>query len=156
VLRDPHRKRKIRLPLTGYIETVSYLFAGTDLFVAYSENYGGEGSGHIALIDTVDFKPLWIVEAVNSSPLNPILTSDGVLVGGWGSLALLDAQTGKSMWEHDDLRQLTGYYNFDTVRFVNDEVEICSGKCLQRDRDTSMIVVQLKTGKIIQPRETRK
>jgi hypothetical protein len=152
VLRDSRKKRQVKLPKTGYVEKVSFLFSGSYLFLAYTENYGGEGGGHIALVDLNTFQPRWIVRQISGGNLNPILTTNGFLVASYGIIGLIDAKTGRFRWRHNDLYERTGYQYFDDVRWIGPEVEVCSGKCLERGRDLSMVVVNHNTGEIVQPK----
>jgi hypothetical protein len=151
VLKDQKRKVQLRLPKINYIETVTYLQNGSRLYLAYTDNYGGEITGYLAAVDLRTFRLSWMKKALRGD-LDPLLTKKGILFVGYGSIGLVDPETGQFKWNHTDLYERTGYDSFDNIRFVGNEVEICSGKCLDRGRDLSMVVVNQITGEIVQPK----
>jgi hypothetical protein len=146
------RLGKAEMP--GYIEELSFLQRSEGLFVAYEmslANEEGAATSFLTLFDLQTFAVKWTVEIPSSGLLTPLFNDDAVLVAASGFIGSVNIRTGAYLWKHSGLGSS---YDFAEIRIVKDEVEFCTApKCLNRDNDLTMIVVNQKSSRISQPPE---
>jgi outer membrane protein assembly factor BamB len=112
---NPHKEGaksiQVLLPEHFFVEAARAYDFNNDIIFSLQITDGDGGSTIVAMFNLPSFTLSWAVELGAFNPSPPLVEASSVYIGGIGTIAKIDAKTGRIIWKH------TGLYERDTNAF---------------------------------------
>lgn len=97
-------KPKLKLPIDkkAYIERVFVLNYNNDQLLAFEANDGEDMQGFVCRIQSPLDAILWCV-SIYGFNIYPLATTNAIYIGAIGFVGMVDPESGKFVWKHDNL-----------------------------------------------------